>query len=201
MMHNLSPIQSRLLALLILALALGLIYSLTVMPLVAMNAQYADRIDNLERRLRILDNKVASGDELRARQQNLRKLFESNEHYLTSNTEALAGADLQNIVKRLSRLSSCEILSTQPLASTQESGFRAVSLKVRMRGKLDNLVRVFHGLETGKPYLFIDNLSIRSRIQHSRKIDFKAGNNARVIDLVETLDVEFELTGYLRKTS
>ena len=202
MMDNLSVGKRRGLALLILVVVAGLAYSVTVTPLLSLKRDYSDRIDNLERRLRIVDNKLARGDSLRARQAVLKQQMERNDHYLKSNTEALAGADLQRIIKRLAQLNQCEILSTQPLPSIQESGFNAVSLKVRMRGKLDNFVRIFHALETGTPYLFLDDLSIRSRIQHSRRIELNDRANAnarRVIDLVETLDVEFDLTGYMMK--
>jgi general secretion pathway protein M len=201
MMQTLSQGKRRLLALLILALALGLVYALAVTPLLSLNTHYLDRIDDLERRLRILDNKLASGDQLRSQQDHLKKQLDRNEQYLKSATEALAGADLQRIVKRQAQLSACEIMSTQPLPSSQDAGFNTVALKVRMRGKIDNLVRLFHSLETGKPHLFIDNLSIRSRIQHARKIDYQNGKNARVIDMVETLDVEFDLKGYMMKQS
>lgn len=193
--------QRQLLALIILFLLIGIAFSLTAAPLMSLNTHYLDNIDRLEQRLQILNRKVGTGDELRAKQIQLNHFLAINRHYLTSSTEALAAADLQGIIKRISKSSRAEVLSTQNLPPVKELGFTGVVVKVRMRGKLGNLVRVFHSLEADKPYLFLDNVSIRSRAQHSRKINFKGGRNARTLDLVETLDVEFDVTGYMLRKS
>ena len=59
-----------------------------------------------------------------------------------------------------------EVLSTQILPASEQEGFNRVTLKVRMRGVLENTVKAFHALETGQPYLFLDNVSIRG---HARR--------------------------------
>lgn len=194
MIESLSKRKRQLLALVILALVTGIIFILTAAPLISLNAHYLDRIDRLEQRLQILQRKVATGDDLRSRHAQLKQLLANNRHYLKSTTEALAAADLQGIVKRISRSSGTEVLSTQTLPGIKELGFSGVTLKVRMRGKLKELVRIFHNLETGQPYLFIDNVSIRSRVQHSGNITYKG---RKFNPISEILDIEFDLTGYM----
>lgn len=201
MMDALSKTQRQLLALAILALLIGLMFTFTAVPLWSLNSHYTDTIERHQQRLQILQRKAATGDDLRARQAQLKQILSSNRHYLKSATEALAAADLQGIVKRISRSNQAELLSTQILPSIKDLGFSGVTLKVRMRGKLSNMVRIFHTLETGQPYLFMDNVSIRSRIQHSRKIGYKSGQNSRTVDLIEMLDIEFDLTGYMQQQS
>ena len=78
------------------------------------------------------------------------------------------------------------MLSTQILPATKESDFTRVALKVRMRGTLDNLVKVFHALETGQPYLFLDNVSVR-----------KLGRRRPNMAAGQGLDVDFDLIGYM----
>ncbi len=201
MIDAMSKAQRRMLALLILLVILAIGFGLTAAPLLSLNTRYLDDIDQLERRLQILQRKVAAGDELRARQTELKRMLATNRHYLPSKTEALAAADLQRMVKSIARTNGVEVPSTQSLLAVQELGFSGVTLKVKVRGKLENLARIIHTLESGRPFLFLDNLSIRSRVQHDRRINFKGGQHARTINLVETLDAEFEVTGYLLEQS
>ena len=59
-----------------------------------------------------------------------------------------------------------------------------------MRGSLDKIVKVFHALETGQPYLFLDNISIRSHARRLRKVSYGS-----------LLNVDFDLTGYMLQQS
>lgn len=197
MIASMTTAQRRLLALTVLVLVIGMVYTLAVKPLMALNNHYLDRIDQLQQRLQILDRKIAAGAELRAQHAQLKRFLSSNRHYLTSETEALAAADLQRIIKRASTANQTEVVSTQTLPTIVEQDFTGVLVKVRMRGKLTNVARLFHSLETSTPYLFIDDVSIRSRVQHSRRLNFNAGNNVRTINMAATLDVEFTVTGYM----
>jgi hypothetical protein len=58
-----------------------------------------------------------------------------------------------------------------------------------MRGDLENFVQMFHTLEAGNPFLFIDQLSIRNIMGRRNK----SANNIPNIPL----DADFELHGYL----
>jgi hypothetical protein len=59
-----------------------------------------------------------------------------------------------------------------------------------MRGDLENIIQMFHALETGSPFLFLDKVSIRN-IMGRRKII--PGNLP--------LDADFEIFGYLAPES
>lgn len=190
MIESLSSTQRRLLALAILAVVLVVIYAATVVPLRALNRHHLETIERLETRLAILQRSVATDASLRARHAQLQKAMAANRQYLKSETDALAAADLQGIVKRIATRNATELLSTQILPATEESGFTRVALKVRMRGLLDNLVKAFHGLETGQPYLFLDNVGIR-------KLTIRRFQNAAG----DQLDVDFELIGYMPRPS
>jgi len=185
MIESLTKKQRQILALSILVMIIT-IFTLLIVQLVALNRHYVDTIDQLEQRLDILQRTAASGNSLRSQHEQLKQLLDSNRQYLKSATESLAAADLQGIVKRISATNAMEVLSTQILPAIKESDFTGVTLKVRMRGKLDNLVKVLYTLETELPYLFLDAVSIRSQFQHTSNIN-----------LLEQLDVEFNLTGYM----
>lgn len=184
--------QRQLLALAILALVVVMIFTLMVAPLWAVNRHYLDTIDGLDSRLQILQRTASAGSGLRSQHEQMKRSLASNRHYLKSASEALAAANLQGIIKRIAGSKSMEVLSTQILPASEEAGFTRVALKVRMRGRLDNTVMAFHALETGQPYLFLDNVSISSHAQ--RRIGkFKVGQNL--------LNVDFELIGYMLQQS
>lgn len=191
MMESLTQKQRQLLALAILALVAVMIFTLLVAPLWAVNRHYLDTIDGLDKRLQILQRTASEGSGLRSQHEQLKRSLASNRHYLKSASEALAAANLQGIIKRIAGSKKMEVLSTQILPASEEAGFTRVALKVRMRGNMDSMVKVFHALETGQPYLFLDNVSISS---HGRRIGkINVGHNL--------LNVDFELIGYMLQQS
>ena len=186
MIDALSDKQRQLLAVAILALILFMVTTLTILPLWAVNRHYTNTIDELDTRLQILQRAVSASDGLRTQHDQLKRSLASNRHYLQGNSDALAAANLQSTVKRVALSRRMEVLSTQILPSQEEAGFTRVALKVRMRGTLDNTVQLMHSLETSQPYLFLDNVTIRSI---SRR---RAGNAAG-----QMLNVDFDLIGYM----
>jgi len=186
MIDALSDKQRQLLAVAILALILFMVTTLTILPLWAVNRHYTNTIDELDTRLQILQRAVSASDGLRTQHDQLKRSLASNRHYLQGNSDALAAANLQSTVKRVALSRRMEVLSTQILPSKEEAGFTRVALKVRMRGTLDNTVQLMHSLETSQPYLFLDNVTIRSI---SRR---RAGNAAG-----QMLNVDFDLIGYM----
>ena len=197
MMDSLTQKQRQSLALAILALAVVMIITLTVAPLWAVNQHYLDTIDSLDNRLQILQRAASAGSSLRTQHDQLKRSLTSNRHYLKSTSEALAAANLQGIVKRITGSTGMEVLSTQILPAGEEAGFTRVALKVRMRGGLDNTVKVFHALETGQPYLFLDNVSILGRAQRNYgKLKIKGKASYGYL-----LNVDFDLIGYMQKQS
>jgi general secretion pathway protein M len=200
MIDSLTQKQRQLLALAILALVVVLIFTLTVAPLWAINRHYMDTIDGLDHRLQILQRTASEGSGLRTQHEQLKRALASNRHYLKSTSEALAAANLQGVVKRISGSQGMEVLSTQILPASEEEDFIRVTLKVRMRGALENAVKAFHALETGQPYLFLDNVSIRG---HARRIgSYRKGKvNYSKGNVGQMLNVDFDLIGYMQKPS
>ena len=183
---TLSEKQRKLLAVAILAGVIALIITLTIAPLWAVNKHYLNNIDELGTRLQILQRAVSASSGLKTQHEQLKRSLASNRHYLDGNTDALAAANLQSVAKRLASSKNMEVLSTQILPARQETGLTRVAIKVRMRGTLANTVELVHGLETGQPYLFLDNVTIRSMIRR------------RVATAAEQLlNVDFDLIGYM----
>jgi len=190
--EKLNPRQRRLLALAILVLALGAVFGVTVLPVLLANQHYQDTITAQKSRLQQLQRAATIGDALKPQYEQLKRWQTTDAHYLKSNSAALAAAELQRLVKRIVVAKNAEVVSTQILTTRQEEGFDRVALKVRIRGGLENIVQAFHVIETGDPFVFLDNVSVR------------AGRGRRVrgkVAALQTLDIDMELIGYMPHSS
>jgi len=190
--EKLNPRQRRLLALAILVLALGAVFSVSVLPVLLANQHYRDTIDGLESRLQQLQRAAAIGDTLQPQYEQLKRWQTTDAHYLKSNSAALAAAELQRLVKRIIVAKNAEVVSTQILTTRQEEGFDRVALKVRIRGELENIVQAFHVLETGEPFVFLENVSVRA--SRGRRVRGQVAT-------LQTLDIDMELIGYMPHSS
>lgn len=192
MIEKLDRKQRRLLALAILLLALALVFSITVLPVLLANQHYRDTIAGLEGRLQQLQRAAAIGDSLQPQYEQLKRWKTSDAQYLKSNSAALAAAELQSLVKRIIVSKNAEVVSTQILTTRQEEGFDRVALKVRIRGELENIIQAFYVIETGEPFVFMDNVSVRA--SRGRRIRGQAPT-------LQTLDIDMELIGYMPHSS
>jgi general secretion pathway protein M len=188
--RDLDERQQRMLALAILILVAVVIISITVLPVWSANRNYNHRIATLEGRLEQLQRAAAIGANLEPRYQQLKQLLASDQHYLKSTSEALATAELQQLVKDIAQAKKVEVLSMQNLPASKQDDDRRAALKVRTRGDLENIIQMFHALETGSPFLFLDKVSIRNVMSRRKTIPDNL-----------PLDADFEIFGYLAPES
>ena len=120
----------------------------------------------------------------------LRRQRQSGSH-LRSETSALAGAELQRLVKSITSANQAQILSTQPLPASEQNGFLRVALKVRLRGEYAAILRSLYDLETDEVYMFVDELMLRDN----------SGGRPPIKALARPMDAEFELVTYMPEVS
>jgi general secretion pathway protein M len=190
--EKLTQWQRRLLVLAILVLALGVVFSVTLLPVLLANRHYQETIAGMESRLQQLQRAAAIGDTLKPQYEQLKHRQTSDAHYLKSSSAALAAAELQRLVKRIVVAKNAEVVSTQILTTRQEEGFDRVSLKVRMRGQLESIVQAFYAIETGDPFIFMDNVSVRA--SRGRRIRGK-------MPILQNMDIDMDLIGYMPHSS
>jgi type II secretory pathway pseudopilin PulG len=179
--------QQRHLATSLLAIAIIAVLSVTVLPAWRISSSFQNQIDSLSNRLQAYDRITANDANLIPQFEAIKQAQLRGGHYLRSETVAVAGAELQRIVKEIAAANGSQILSTQILPTTQDQGFVEITLKVRMRGELWSVLDAFHSIETNDVYLFIDRLSIR---------DSGVGRRPRQL-VVKLMDADFELTAYM----
>jgi len=109
--------------------------------------------------------------------------------YIRADTEPLAAAAVQEHLKRAVGLHGGELRSVQSLPNLQEEDLTRVGLRVVMTGALSSTIHVLYELETGEPYLFVDNLQIQSiKRRRQRKQEQQP---------VDTLSIRIDVYGYL----
>ena len=115
---------------------------------------------------------------------------ETAEGYLDGgDTPAVAGAELQRLVKTITAANQTQIVSTQILPIGEEQGFVRVALKVRLRGTLPAILKSFYDIETDDIYMFLGNVALR---------DNRIGRSEPHL---RQMDAEFDLVAYMPEAS
>lgn len=108
------------------------------------------------------------------------------EDYLSPTTVALAAVELQQKIKSIVANGNGKLLSTQILPVSENEPATKIAVKVRMQGDSSSLLIVLHALESDRPPLFVENLSVRQFQRRRTKLQ-------------GMLDIRFDLSGYMRK--
>lgn len=188
MKELLSPSVSRALAVAILIGVVGGLYYGIVRPIVdsygatrASIEQLQDTLMRYQRAARDLTPRQAELAALKQRQS-------AQDGFLQGANDTLVAAQIQNRIKALADATKGELRSTQVLPSQDEGKLRRITVRGQMSTTLPGALRVFHGLESVSPLLFIDNVDMRARPAQLR--DRSAAVNTDVIDL------QFDVYGY-----
>jgi general secretion pathway protein M len=189
MIEKLDNKQQRQLAIGLLVAAILAVLTMTVGPVWLANASRQATLDDAHDRLQRYRQISTRDQELLPQYQaQLRKQRSAGNH-LRSETSAVAGAELQKLVKEITARSKAQILSTQLLPVSEEQGFLRVALKVRLRGELQPILQSLYDIETDDVHMFVDGLSLR---------DNMAG---RTNSTYRPMDAEFELVAYMPEAS
>ncbi len=193
--------QSQVLALLLLIMVLLSLVSFGVLPLVQKYIAYGDQIEQLERQLAVYE-RVAAG--LPEKQQRLEALRANNpvaDFYIQETRPALAAAELQQHLNRLVSQSGGQIASTQILQPKQNEPLQIVAIQVHLRSENEQLIKLLHSMEFGKPLLFVENLVVTASQRRVRQVRNRTSRRQQraLRQQLPGLDVRFDLVGYIAK--
>jgi len=198
-MNGLNPKQNRILALMILLLLVVALFVLILQPLYNRYVAASDEIDRLEHQIAVY-TRVASG--LMDSEAELESLLQNNpiaDLYLAESKPTLAAAELQQQLNRMVSQSGGQVVSTQILQRNTDTVLPTVSLQVHVRSEIDELVRLLHQMESGKPLLFIENLVISSVARRPVQRANRQRQRQQVNRVLPSLDVRFDLIGHSGK--
>jgi general secretion pathway protein M len=188
-MTSLSPRLRRLVALSLLAALLLAVYNVAIGPLLdsySNNRRSIDELQNAESRYAEL---AREAPDLQKQLEALRRESAATAGYLEGQNETIIAATLQDRLKAAVGQTGGQLKSTQVLANAENAKSRKVSVRGNMALSLAALQRVLYDLESGSPYLFVDNLDVRPAT-NPRASGQSEGDGP--------LDVSFDIYGYLR---
>ena len=188
MKELLSPPVSRALALAILIGVIGGLYYGIVRPIVDNYGTTRTSIDQLQDTLMRYQRAARDLAPRQAELAALKQRQSAQDGFLQGANDTLVAAQIQNRIKALADATKGELRSTQVLPSQDEGKLRRITVRGQMSTTLSGALRVFHGLESVSPLLFIDNVDMRARPAQLR--DRSAAVNTDVIDL------QFDVYGY-----
>ena len=187
-MSQLTPLQSKLAALAVLALAASLVVGAIALPLWWLNHRYDVALEDTVTRLQRYSRIIGMRDGLKKKATDV-KALEQNHHFLKSASPALAAAELQEQAKLILDQSGGKISSIQILPHKDDGQYRQVSVMLQLTAPRMTLKTMLYALETARPYLFINNLSIKNLFYTPNRSDPAEAD----------LTIQFELTGYALK--
>lgn len=185
---SMTPQQSRMLALsLLLALAALIIASIAV-PVFWLHRHYdqpiEQQLDLLARYSRIGATAPGLTKQLEALKAKGARGF-----FLKSSVPALAASEVQEIVKGVIESNGGKIASMQIPGHKDDGNYRKVTVNVQMNAKISAAQKIFYALETQRPYLILDNISLRSTV-------WQAPRGASIPGPEPEFLVQFDVAGY-----
>ncbi|MFB1487211.1 MULTISPECIES: type II secretion system protein GspM [unclassified Thiocapsa] len=123
-----------------------------------LSARIADSEDQLVRYRRL----IRSLPELSAELERVRSNESFKAFYFDAPTAALAGAELQRQAQDIVTAASGRLISTQILPGPPEESPPRVRVRTQIQGSTETLLDVLYNLEQARPFLFVDQVSVRS---------------------------------------
>ena len=188
-MIRLSPPISRITAVGLLCLVAATAYAMLIRPLVALYGNQRQTITEQQQLLDRYKRFAAARADLTEQLEALRNDRSAQEGYLQGDNETLVAAQLQNRIRSVVQATGAKLSSTQVLQGSDEANFRRIGVRVTMACNIVDLQKIFHQLEGGHPYLFLDNVDVSG--EQARRRSGEAG-------VREDLNVSFDVYGFMR---
>jgi general secretion pathway protein M len=152
----------RLAALGLLLAVPAVVYLAAVMPvadhIAGLEGEVATLEESLERYQRIADQRVQLAAQVRGAADD----EPDSGLYLDGSSDALAAAQLQELMKKIVGASGGTLDSVRVMESVAEGPYRRVSLQLLIETRIAGLRALLYGVEAGTPYLFIKSISVEN---------------------------------------
>ncbi len=180
----------RIAAIALLLASIGAVGAAVAIPVAAINRTYDDSIESLRFQYEKLQRLAAIKAPLQIQLARLRSQAPRASDLLEGKSEALAGAQLQEIVKRYIRRAGGTLESTQMLPTSKNQFFERITVRVQLTASISALLRTLHAIESNRPLLMVDYFEIKNR-QARQRVN---RDPSRPV----LLTVNFNMSGYRR---
>lgn len=149
-------------------------------------------IDQLHRYQRVIQTLPTLTAEL----ERVKSNEEIKSFYFDAPTPALAGAQLQRRVQEIVQAAGGRLISTQLLPSADGEDPPKVRIRTQLRGTIGALLDVLLEIEQARPFLFVDQASIRSTARRERPSSRRRVRRAPAGEQEALLTVRLDVFGY-----
>lgn len=153
----------RLLAMGLLLAALAVVVQLAVVPAWKAYASQGQRLEIAHGQLERFQRLAAQLPSLRGQVARLRDEDALAPYLVQAPNDALAAAELQERLKAITLAHDGRILSTRVLKGATDGAFERVVVEARLEITLEGLQDLLYEVDTKKPYLFVEELSVMQR--------------------------------------
>ena len=195
--ETLSPLQQRWLALGILLLVSLLACLLIIMPIINKGLALHDEKNNLVFKLQQYERILARKEAVLASIDKIKQQNATQGYFNGQETEALASAEMQELLKKIivdagGQLSSTQAIPPEENTTDSPTEFIRLPVKVIMTGDSTVLRTVLYKIENALPLIIIDQIDIRP-VRGSRNP--KTGQ----MDATNKLNINFQAVSFMRK--
>jgi hypothetical protein len=161
-------------AIALLALALGLLALVTVLPLAAHVATLHEQIES-ERALLGRFMQIAGKESEAMEYERIGRAAQSSGAYLKGESEALTAAGLQTILAEIAATHQLRFRSTRALPARERGEARFVGVRVQFNAEIEQVRAFLHRIEVSRPFLFVEAMQIQPVSPYSQRDPAQAG--------------------------
>jgi general secretion pathway protein M len=188
--------SNHLTAILLFVIVLLLVYLLCFHWFILRHLEYSSEISELSDQLGRFERVAAQRQLYEDQLKDLQNRKSDENLFLEGGdfNEAAAGMS-----ERLSQMistqadESCNIVSRQPVRPRIQERFEKVTVNVRMRCNVEDLKKILYALETSVPMVIADEVTVIKPRARRRS------NRQQAAPVRKTLDIRFNMSGYLRQ--
>jgi general secretion pathway protein M len=186
LLRPLDPRQQRVLAAALFVLAVLLVLAVPLGAFYFLHHRYDVALAERQERL-------ARFQRIGAQQPEIKKALDqvtardAKRFFLKASVANLAGAELQDLVRGTVERNQGRISSIQVQPTKDEGRYRQVTVNVQLFANIIHLQHILGEIESRPPYLFVDNLTLRS-------LQFRGSQVQRGVE--PEINVQMEVSGY-----
>ena len=161
-----NPILSRSMAIALLVAVLAGVWSGVAAPVLDQRRVQKAEIEQTQRLIQGFEARREDTGALKRRLDALRTDPATAGAYFTARNQTLAAAKLQSRIKALTEAAGARLTSTQVLTEEGAKGRKEserITVRVTMVGSIEAVRGVFHTLESGRPFVFLDDVAITAQ--------------------------------------
>ncbi len=191
-MKNMSPTISRMLAVVLTLSTLIVLWSATAQPAANRFQVVRETARTLHTRLNRYQALAESKDRLQDQLHELEEADLDAQQLLDGESPSLAAASLQEMVKKVIGQSGGLQKSAQILKVKKVGNYQKVAVRLNLSTSADNFNQLVYQIESIRPFLFLENINIRTRISPARTRGASVNE-----DLAKELTVTFDVFGFI----